>query len=873
MTPAPARPHKQSALAATALQGRARCGSWPEAVDGLRSVLAQRALPASRAVVLLPHKALAAEARRAWAGLCGQGLLPRFATPRQWAQSLRPWRGGPEDLSRDPARDALVAAGWLERVVKERIDPGLRRELVARLTEAAGQLAPLAAARHPDERQAWAEASRAELGALGAGHTRWEALVAHVALAWVGACGFDTDVLWSDTARADAPLLVALPGHLADPLAQALVARWGEQGMELDWGAPAASEPAATATAVRVLPRTDFEDEALGAAACVLEHLNAGRSPVALIANDRLLARRVSALLHGAGVRLRDEAGWKLSTTQAGAGFMALLRAAAPRASSDEVLDWLKLAPAVDAAAVRSAELGLRRRGVALWSAAPASLRPEGVDAWLTELRAPRPLVNWLRDTDAVLRLSGQRAALEEDAAGLQLLTLLRLGEAAHEFEGLGQAAGADGQGDTAGEGEPVRRRWSLSQFSAWVREVLEGASFQPEVAGTPQVVVLALPQRLGRRFGAVVVPGCDERHLPASPDPSGGWTTEQRTALGLPDRAELRAAAESAWRTLFDGTPLDLLWRHQEQGEPLLPSPWVDALDAQPTHAELLPRTLPSLGTPEPLPTAPTLLPERLSASAYEDLRRCPYRFFALRQLRLAEAEELDTEADARDLGNWLHAVLRAFHEQRRDARPGEAADRAALDALAESVAQEMDLTHEAGASGFLAYRAVWPALREGYLRWLQAHEATGQRFVEAESEREARAGRWRLHGVLDRIDQGPDGLPLLIDYKTEGRARTDARLKQPFEDTQLAFYAALIGAPELRAAYLSLSDARGGAGDTVMLMEQRELLPAREALLQGLVHDLDRIAAGAAMPALGEGSTCEHCAARGLCRKDFKA
>ena len=859
MTPAPARPHNESALAADTLQARPHCGAWPVAVQGLRELFRARAVPASRVVVLLPHNALASEARRAWAALCGQGLMPRFATPRQWAQSLRPWRGGPEDLSRDPARDALVAAGWLDRVVKERIDPGLRRELVARLSEAAGQLAPLAAAQHPDERQAWAAARSADLGALGAGHTRWEVLVAHVALAWVGACGFDTDVLWSEAARTDAPLLVALPGHQTDALTQALLRQWGGRGVLLPWG-PADDE--ADRSGLRVLPCADFEDEALAAAACVLEHLNADRAPVALIANDRLLARRVSALLHGAGVRLRDEAGWKLSTTQSGAAFMALLRAAAPRASSDEVLDWLKLAPAVPAAAVRTAELGLRRLAVALWSAAPAALRPEGVDAWLAELRAPRPLVNWLRDTDAVLRLSGQRAALEADAAGLQLLTLLRLGDAAHEFDGLGE---------TADEG--ARRRWSLSQFSAWVREVLEGASFQPEVSGAPQVVVLPLPQRLGRRFGAVVMPGCDERHLPASPDPSGAWTTEQRLALGLPDRTALRAAAESAWGSLFDGTALDVLWRHQDGGEPLLPSPWVDALAAALAAAALAPRDLPSLGTPAPLPSAPALVPERVSASSYEDLRRCPYRFFALRQLRLAEAEELDSEADARDLGNWLHEVLRLFHEARLDARPGEAADRTALDALAEQVAVEKGLTHEAGASGFLAYRAIWPALREGYLRWLQAHEATGQRFVEAESERESRAGRWRLHGVLDRIDQGADGLPLLIDYKTEGRARTDARLKQPFEDTQLAFYAALIGAPELRAAYLSLSDARGGAGDTVALMEQGEVLAVRDALLQGLVHDLDRIAAGAVMPALGEGATCEHCAARGLCRKDFMA
>ena len=36
---------------------------------------------------------------------------------------------------------------------------------------------------------------------------------------------------------------------------------------------------------------------------------------------------------------------------------------------------------------------------------------------------------------------------------------------------------------------------------------------------------------------------------------------------------------------------------------------------------------------TPHPMPTGEALPVQRLSASAYEDLRRCPYRFFALRQ------------------------------------------------------------------------------------------------------------------------------------------------------------------------------------------------------------------------------------------------
>jgi ATP-dependent helicase/nuclease subunit B len=47
--------------------------------------------------------------------------------------------------------------------------------------------------------------------------------------------------------------------------------------------------------------------------------------------------------------------------------------------------------------------------------------------------------------------------------------------------------------------------------------------------------------------------------------------------------------------------------------------------------------------------------------------------------------------------------------------------------------------------------------------------------------------------------------------------------------------------------------------------------VVAARDALVHGIVSDLRRIGDGAALPALGEGAVCEHCAARGLCRKDF--
>ena len=51
--------------------------------------------------------------------------------------------------------------------------------------------------------------------------------------------------------------------------------------------------------------------------------------------------------------------------------------------------------------------------------------------------------------------------------------------------------------------------------------------------------------------LAALVLPGCDERSLPASPEPPAGWTQAQRRLLGPPSREELEAAIRRA--TLAD--------------------------------------------------------------------------------------------------------------------------------------------------------------------------------------------------------------------------------------------------------------------------------------------------------------------------------
>ncbi|HYE40650.1 MAG TPA: PD-(D/E)XK nuclease family protein, partial [Ramlibacter sp.] len=600
--------------------------------------------------------------------------------------------------------------------------------------------------------------------------------------------------------------------------------------------------------------------EAERAAACVLRHLEAGHVPVALAATDRVLTRRIGALLFTRGVRVRDETGWKLSTTRAAAHVMVALRGCAWDAPTDAVLDWLKNMPAFGSGMVQGLERRVRRAGqrewrmlhAGDWAGSEALAQAAGrVEALRDRMQAARPLREWLSALRELLRESGQWDLLRIDAAGMKSIDALRLEEAA--------AADWDGWGH-------AQRRMPLREFTAWVNEVLEGVSFVPPHAGDEQVVVLPLSQLLGHPFAALVLPGCDERSLPASPEPPAGWSQAQRRLLGLPTREDLEAAQRAAWARALQAPCTEVLWRASDDtGERSLASPLVQALRAEGAAAAGDdPRALrdeQATGVPRPTVQAPGLVPTRVSASSYEDLRRCPYRFFALRMLGLREADEVEAEVDKRDFGTWLHAVLKTFHETLRD-RPVAVHERSAL---LDAIAREGMAGQRMGEGEFLPFAAGWPALRDGYLLWLEKHEAAGATFESAESEHKVQLGPLTLEGRIDRIDRGADGVSLVMDYKTEGVQATRDRMKTPLEDTQLAFYAALLPDRQLEAAYLNI----GERGD-IRAVPHEHLELAAHLLKEGVQAELRRIAQGAPLPALGEGRVCEFCAARGLCRRD---
>lgn len=818
-----------------------------------------RAHPA-RTVVLVPYAQLMPWAQRYWALHHADGFAPRFETTRNWARQLAAFVPQGDDLAGDVARDTLTARALLDRV-------GLtaqRDVLATPLQEAAAQLAAVVAAVAPSARAAWGAQARTLLPEPDNDSTlRFEAVVARVALEWVLASRHATDVLFEAGVCQSVDALVVLQGFQVDPLTCALQAHWGDKAIALELSTVAPGEEAAAQVALHAT--RDAEDEAQRAAACVLAHVLAGRTPVALAANDRALTRRISAHLASSGVAVRDENGWTLSTTRAAAQLMTALKACAWNASADEVLDWLKQTPAMDTATVQTLERVLRRASIASWLVAvgrPWVDKPAlaacvaQAQAWLETLRAPRPLSQWLQALRSLLMANGQWPVLEADAAGARVLVALRLQEGHEaEIEDWGSAG----------------RRMSMAEFTRWVNEVLEAARYVPAPLGDAPVVVLPMPQVLARPFAALVLPGCDEKRLQPSPEPVGDWTQAQRHAWGLPTRESLEVAQRAAWQHALQTPAVDVLWRTgDEGGEPLLASALVLALHLEGTGSagadDRTARTVATNPTARPLPDGSALPVVRLSSTAYSDLRHCPYRFFALRQLGLHEADELAAEVDKRDFGNWLHAVLQHFHEELL-ANPTD--DPVVRVARMDSAAQAVTLAQGLGEGEFLPFAAGWPQVRDGYLQWLAQHEQAGGQFRQAELQTSQPLGALHLVGTIDRIDavsSTGEPTPLVIDYKTENDTVTKKRIGAGAEDTQLAFYAALLSHDTLRAAYVNV----GERGETQM-HEQEEVVHLRDLLVEGIQHDFARIAAGAPMPALGEGAVCDYCAARGLCRKDF--
>ncbi|MBY0572246.1 MAG: PD-(D/E)XK nuclease family protein, partial [Undibacterium sp.] len=660
---------------------------------------------------------------------------------------------------------------------------------------------------------------------------------------------------------------------LPSPLSQA----WPELAMkdDLDKAAQQNSVPL-NFNRLRLCPASSLEEEAEQGAQTIVNWLVEGKQSIAVIAQDRVVSRRLRALLERAEVHVLDETGWKLSTTRAAAVLAAWFEVVSSRADTIALLDFLKspFLPLQDEKkpeALMEIERALLRANVlGGWDAVLSVLEslPE-IRQSIVKIarlansyqgavdRSRRTIKEWTASSLQVLSELGIEAALQQDQAGVQVLQMLHSLSLDCQF---------------------VAGNFSFSEWRAFMNMQMENTPFTT-THQDKRVLMLPLNGARLRSFDAVLVIGADAKHLPSKAQETLFFSNAVRRECGLITREQrqqqqLRDFAE----VVLANTIVVLSWQSELNGEYNASSPWIEQLSLAlarqkqaPLASGALPLTLQNLVAQDnfqPQPSAAILMPETLSSSGLSSLIACPYQFFAGRMLKLSAMDELSDRPEKRDYGDWLHAILKTYHDQvKAENLPLGEQRLALLTKISDTLFQRI-LKHTPAALG---YSVRWAQVMPAYLEWANAREAQGWQFEIGEAWAETQLswsdGAITLRGRIDRLDKRDQdgGVEYeVLDYKTKKQRELKNRLKT-FEDHQLPFYGLLAQSQAEQASYVALELEKEKLGDA----RADNFDEWKNQLEQSIKQTLQAIQHDAALPANGIESVCQYCDMRGLCRK----
>jgi ATP-dependent helicase/nuclease subunit B len=616
---------------------------------------------------------------------------------------------------------------------------------------------------------------------------------------------------------------------------------------------------------------TSLEEEARAAAMQVRLWLQQGKRDIAIVAQDRVVARRMRALLERAEIWVTDESGWTFATLSVSTVLDRWLTALQSDFYHHDLLDLLKspfifadMASVKRKAAVYQLEQLLRKQGIVTGLENFIALTIHDVElhqplarlrqaAELFGLGKKKSLAEWLNALRGSLQVLGVDTSLLQDEAGAQLLRSLEVWQQ---------------------ELKDDKGRYRFNEWRRWLSQQLDTQTYRDSgIDSTVSFTHLAATR--WRDFDAVLILGCDAEHLPSVAD-GGRWFNDAvRGSLNLPTRSTHTARQRDDLLCLFTlSTCVLVTWQKDRNGEVGLLSPYLailrdlhkltyaDDLSEHELQALLAiedTRIVELDGVRQPSPSIATdILPASVSISAYNSLVACPYQFYARYILRLNELDEVQEGIEKRDYGERVHEILRRFHERYAQVRKHPVVElKATLRQISEEVFADL-LKHDFLARAWLAR---WTTVLPDYIEWQIDNEAQGWQYAESESAFDWELEGVRLRGRIDRLDiRGEE--KRVLDYKTQGDQVLRNKLREPGEDVQLACYAYAHEAAD--AAFVSIENGK------VKLVEPKHDMPQLAQLnTERLVQLMANIRAGSGLPANGIDAACEYCEMRGVCRK----
>lgn len=658
----------------------------------------------------------------------------------------------------------------------------------------------------------------------------------------------------------------------------------------------------------RVIAQPSFESMAWAALNCILQHIQAQRNNIALVAQDRLVSRRIRALLarYGDQISIQDQTGWKLSTTSAAAAVNSFLQLLDERTGpslvtllgflKNPLLDWSALiAPYQGHTEIDATEFSwwMERRLLAssvgfgweelraIFSNPALQIRNEPARQEydeiahhiLSQIEQQCKLWHGVKNTSQIwgellekhLEECAMLAQLEQDEAGQSVLaTLQQLKQLQTEYLSFSS--------------------WT-SLFDLWVEQA---AFVQKSQRQKTHIAMIPLAAIRLNHYDAVVVVGCDDRKLPSSQDYGSVFSRSMLHALDekLPETHYIQQARDLS-QLLSSHRYVDLLWQEYERaGEKNRLSSWLARLQQALPHIQGIP-VVSTFGQVQNDQTKPShaqvsdaaLLPKKISPSAYQTLRSCPYRFYVSYMLNLKSPQALREQSEFGQIGNLLHVILQNFYQeyQKQTAWNDEQSQRFWMESALLKISQEQWGYLIAQNGQLFAEQQGWMAQIPGWVTWQLEQEKQGWQFAEAEKNitftLQLESGELLpISGRVDRIDHNASNNLRVLDYKFKNGKDLKKFSETLADDPQVLIYSKALqnihherGHIVEQAGWVSVREAVGDQRDYLLDLTQEHFSELEEQMTQ----DLSKVWAGQDLPANGPDQVCQYCDARGLCRK----
>ena len=618
-----------------------------------------------------------------------------------------------------------------------------------------------------------------------------------------------------------------------------------------------------------------------------------GYDNIAIITEDRKLARRVRAILEQDNIGVRDTAGWLLPTTSAATIIERWLECIEEDFAHQPMLDLLK-SPFFCTVEKKDEHLALVYRFEQ--DIIQHENIPQNIQRYQQALGfRQRRLTHWNPQqfeqlSDLLKQLETQALPLlklqqsqQTQSVSIFLNTLIDSLQQLHIFQQLEQDQAGQcilrslEQMQYATEFAKPEMHWQ--DFRIWLANTLESQSFTPHNQQSP-VQLMNMQQAQYCHFDAIIMASANKQNLPGSASKSSFFNQSVRHALALPYWQQQKAQAFHLFKCLLQSAEKIFISHTGEiNGEYIPSSPWLSSLSdfaSQALDINLYQNNLSHLlsqlqqqhtqntanlptESKQPKPVIPdALIPQTYSATRYQRLINCPYLFFAADVLMLRASDEIKDSLQKPEYGEKVHHILHLFHQQisliNADNRTP------AIELLKQLSQTEFtkDLEDNVHHRGWLKR---WLDIIPAYIDWQIERQQTWHIDKMEQKLETTIKHQYQLRGRLDRIDKQQHQFSI-IDYKT-GRTASQADVNSG-EDVQLVSYAMLMDDVQ-EVTYLSLDKT---VKNTATLYDD-ELDELKQLNLQRLESLLESLQEGAALSAWGDEKVCGFCDMSGLCRK----